>query len=433
MNNPKSKSYYRVENKIPSLQLTPSAESPHRPPTKYIIHANFCTLINPKSAWLLSANYTQHTLPFSLLKNNPFFELKMKASIKFREEQKPLLRAKIPLNILSFPFQSGIVAGESKELSLNLSTFFDAGPIFKIAYRPNNSQNPFSLVCKTGIGHFGSPISSPFTMSAEFNFVGNQNPTFFIHFKPKFGDFSAKKSHSSSVLAKRTESKLNGSVSADEGSVVKSGYFEESGLFHRAGKIGVLPMETGAAAAAATGVMESFFSGTKVNARTALPLKNRAVVNFLWGLRFPPAAPADGAEDAVIVGKNERTTGISFRRFPMLLMDKISIEHVPTKDSKAGAGSGSTLAGSSDVAEVCLNMKKQLEIIQAENGLLRKALDDMRSEFAVGKLNLSTGGGGGAVDKYAGSGRGDRRSSVGGGDRRSPETIGKVTEAGGCE
>ncbi|KAI5671564.1 hypothetical protein M9H77_11928 [Catharanthus roseus] len=315
----------------------------------------------------------------------------MKASIKFREEQKPLLRAKIPLNILSFPFQSGIVAGESKELSLNLSTFFDAGPIFKIAYRPNNSQNPFSLVCKTGIGHFGSPISSPFTMSAEFNFVGNQNPTFFIHFKPKFGDFSAKKSHSSSVLAKRTESKLNGSVSADEGSVVKSGYFEESGLFHRAGKIGVLPMETGAAAAAATGVMESFFSGTKVNARTALPLKNRAVVNFLWGLRFPPAAPADGAEDAVIVGKNERTTGISFRRFPMLLMDKISIEHVPTKDSKAGAGSGSTLAGSSDVAEVCLNMKKQLEIIQAENGLLRKALDDMSIGLIVCFIENSDG------------------------------------------
>lgn len=334
----------------------------------------------------------------------------MKASIRFREEQKPLFRAKIPLNVLSLPFQSGVVAGESKELSLNLSTFFDAGPIFKLAYRPNDSQNPFSFICKTGIGHLGSPISSPFTMSAEFNFVGNQNPTFFLHFKPKFGDFAIKKWHSSSVLSKKIDPKLNGSVSTDGVTVLGTRYFEERGLFPKCGKISVLPVDSAAtAAAAATSVMENVLSGAKVKATTALHLMNRAVVSSRWGLRFPPASAADEVEDAVIVPKNETTSGISFRRFPMLLMDKISIEHVSKEkiatDSKVALGSN--LDSSSEVAEACLNMKKQLEIIHAENSLLRRALEDMKFEFATGKFIRTAGD---PVETGRGCG-GDRRSS----------------------
>ncbi|XP_019198542.1 PREDICTED: E3 ubiquitin-protein ligase At1g63170-like [Ipomoea nil] len=84
----------------------------------------------------------------------------MKASIKFREDQKPLLRAKVPISILSFPFQLGIAAGESKELSLSLGTFFDAGPSIKFSYRPNDSQKPFSFVPKTGLGNYGPRNSS---------------------------------------------------------------------------------------------------------------------------------------------------------------------------------------------------------------------------------------------------------------------------------
>ncbi|KAJ4904899.1 Uncharacterized protein Rs2_18850 [Raphanus sativus] len=124
----------------------------------------------------------------------------MKASMKFREEKNPLFRAKVPLSILGLPFQSGIVAGESKELSLNLSTFFESGPSLKLSYRPNDSHSPFSLVVKTGTGPFGSPVSTSMLMSAEFNLLGNNSstPTFMLHFKPRFGDFSIKKSHSSS-------------------------------------------------------------------------------------------------------------------------------------------------------------------------------------------------------------------------------------------
>ncbi|KAL0014291.1 hypothetical protein SO802_001360 [Lithocarpus litseifolius] len=68
----------------------------------------------------------------------------MKASLKFHEDQKPLLRAKVPLSILGLPFQSGVIAGESKELTLNLGTFSESGPSIKIAYHPNDTWNPFS-------------------------------------------------------------------------------------------------------------------------------------------------------------------------------------------------------------------------------------------------------------------------------------------------
>ncbi|KAG5399713.1 hypothetical protein IGI04_014320 [Brassica rapa subsp. trilocularis] len=141
----------------------------------------------------------------------------MKASMKFREEKNPLLRAKVPLSILGLPFQSGIVAGESKELSLNLSTFFESGPSLKLAYRPNDSHSPFSLVVKTGTGPFGSPVSASMLMSAEFNLLGKGNPTFMLHFKPRFGDFSIKKSHSSSGFD------MIGPVNGEEDSSIEIG------------------------------------------------------------------------------------------------------------------------------------------------------------------------------------------------------------------
>ncbi|CAN1162997.1 hypothetical protein LINPERHAP1_LOCUS28375 [Linum perenne] len=50
-----------------------------------------------------------------------YYRSSNEASIKFRDEQKPpLFMGKIPLNILDFPFQSGIVVGDSKSY---LSTY----------------------------------------------------------------------------------------------------------------------------------------------------------------------------------------------------------------------------------------------------------------------------------------------------------------------
>ena len=292
----------------------------------------------------------------------------MKASLKFREDQKPLLRAKVPLSILGLPFQSGVIAGESKELTLNLGTFFESGPSIKIAYRPNDTWNPFSLVVKTGTGPFGSPISSSMLMSAEFNLIGRGNPSFMLHFKPQFGDFSIKKSQSSVFDGKLVKS-LNGAVPEDDSSIE----VVEKPFMNGASSKTALAVDSTA------GTIAGLFSGIEVAARTTLPVRGRAVVNFRWGVRVPAEVKS--------IGENENpnpnpTAGISFQKIPFLVMNKIGIEHVDGGDSKKKTSPDVNFPpASGDVAEACFTVKRQLEILHAENGLLKKAVEDLRREF----------------------------------------------------
>ncbi|KAK9146273.1 hypothetical protein Sjap_006176 [Stephania japonica] len=212
----------------------------------------------------------------------------MKASLKFREEQKPLLKAKIPLNILGFPFRSGVAAGDTKELSLHLSTFFESGPALKLTYRPNDSLNPFSLVVKTGIGSLGSPISAPMSMSAEFNLLTRDSPKFLVHFRPQIGDFRIKKSIQSlpspspspppvvlftPLEAESDLDEVNG-VDGVSSPPLKNGLFSD----------GKLLVERS--------VCDGLFNGAEITARTVLPVRSTAVVGFRWGMRLPATATA---------------------------------------------------------------------------------------------------------------------------------------------
>lgn len=304
----------------------------------------------------------------------------MKASIKFRDEQKPLIRAKVPLSILGFPFQSGIVAGDSKELSLNLSTFFDSGPSLKLAYRPNDSFNPFTLVFKSGIGHFGSPISSSITMSAEFNFVGKQNPRFLVHFKPQIGDFTLKKSQSSDFVSKL---KVNGDDDkvVDSPAAVSNGYFGKNDLF------------SGEKFSVDAGVVKGYLSGTEVTARTSVPVRSYAAMNLRWGVRLPPV---DDVDAKTLLMKTERTAEFSLKRFPVLVMNKIGIEHVAVAKDKNECDQ--VEQGSGDVAAACLDVRRQLEAIQVENAKIRRAMEDLSSEIVKDRKEI----------KF--SGRADRKS-----------------------
>lgn len=298
----------------------------------------------------------------------------MKASVKFREDQKPLLRAKVPLSILGLPFQSGIVAGESKELTLNLGTFFESGPSIRVGYRPNDTSNPFSLVVKTGTGPFGSPISSSMLMSAEFNLLGSgKNPSFMLHFKPQFGDFSIKKSQSS--VFQKIVGPDDGVVSAETPAV-------DTAFMGK--KITVLPSEN-----QATGILAGVFSGMEMAARTSMPVRNRGVVSLRWGVRVPAEMKSTGANP---------TAGIAFQKIPFLVMNKIGIEHVDVADSKAKTTKaaevekGLTFPGNAEVAEACFTVKRQLEALQSENGLLRKAVEDLRQEIAGATKSISNSG-----------------------------------------
>lgn len=121
----------------------------------------------------------------------------MKASVKYRDDQNPLIRAKVPVSVLGLPFLSSVAAGDTKELTLSLSTFFESGPSLKLSYHPNDPANPFTFVLKTGVGALGSPLGAAMTVSTEFSLLGRGTPAFFLRFKPRLGDFSLRKSAAS--------------------------------------------------------------------------------------------------------------------------------------------------------------------------------------------------------------------------------------------
>ncbi|KAK3446821.1 hypothetical protein EUGRSUZ_A02447 [Eucalyptus grandis] len=279
----------------------------------------------------------------------------MKASLKFREDQKPLIRAKVPLSILGLPFQSGVVAGEPRELALSLGTSFDSGPALRISYRPNDSANPFSLVVRTGTGPLGSPTASSMSMSAEFNLVHRGSPRFMLHFRPALGDFSVKKLQSSERPAKPGFWGGGGgagarTVAAEEEdatievveapAAVNGGFLPENVTFFGK-RITALTPDSPA------GILSGLLSGMEVAARTRVPVRRNAAI-------------------------------------PFLVMNKIGIEHVESTDSKAAAKAvpEPKFASGMDVAEACFSMKHQLEMLQAENGSLKMAIEDIRQEFS---------------------------------------------------
>lgn len=117
----------------------------------------------------------------------------MKASVKVREGQRPLVRAKVPVHVGGLPFYSGITVGDEKELALHVGTNMEAGPACSLSYRPNDAQAPLAVLLKTGFGLWGSPHAAPFIISAEFNLARRENVSFMLRLKPRVGSFSFRK------------------------------------------------------------------------------------------------------------------------------------------------------------------------------------------------------------------------------------------------
>lgn len=117
----------------------------------------------------------------------------MKASVKVREGQRPLVRGKVPVQVGGLPFYSGISVGDEKELALHLGTNMESGPSCSLSYRPNDPQSPLAMLLKTGFGLWGSPHAAPFTIAAEFNIARRDNVSFTLRLKPQVGSFSFRK------------------------------------------------------------------------------------------------------------------------------------------------------------------------------------------------------------------------------------------------
>lgn len=300
----------------------------------------------------------------------------MKASLKFRDEEKPQIRAKIPISVLGLPLLSGASAGEAKDLRLDIATAFVSGPSVRVSYRPNNSWSPFSLVVKTGIGALGSPSSSPMTMSAEFNIIGRGGPSFTIQLKPRFGDFCLKKTTRSAAAAASlpfvpgsTSSVVldaDGEGSGDCADPPGVKFLPENGLFTSTKPYGMSTVIPGPSA----GGIHSLVSGAELTAGSVLPLWNRTVVKFRWGLRIPSDPRSSIVGD---FGSMNSIGRFSLRKLPTLVMSKISIEHTSAEEKSQEK--------SSDDAEARPSVQEQLASLRAENGILRKAVEELRADI----------------------------------------------------
>uniref|UniRef100_A0A1D1ZAI0 CCAAT/enhancer-binding protein delta n=1 Tax=Anthurium amnicola TaxID=1678845 RepID=A0A1D1ZAI0_9ARAE len=306
----------------------------------------------------------------------------MKASLKFRDDQKPLARAKIPISVLGFPFTSGVSAGDARDLRLDLATAFDSGPSLRVSYRPNDPWRPFSLVVKTGIGALGSPASAPMAMSAEFNLVGRGGPSFTIQLKPRLGDFCLLKTAYSApgpspgfllgrAGAADHDTDGEGSVDGGDSPAVAFPGKKPNGI------------STGIPAATAGGIRR-LLSGVELTARSVLPLRHRTAVKFRWGVRIPPELRPGFVGD---FGAKDPITAISPRKLPLLVMSKISIEHA------AGEPEPKRHDEVDGVAVACSSLQQQLAALQAENGMLRKAVEELRADLGGRKPEPVTAGG----------------------------------------
>ncbi|XP_031482233.1 uncharacterized protein LOC116252239 [Nymphaea colorata] len=297
----------------------------------------------------------------------------MKASMKFREDQKPLLRAKVPVGILGFPFVSGISGGDASDLSFSIQTAWIPGLSLKFSYRPNDSYNPFVFAVKSGIGIPNSPEkSSVLAMGAEFSLLRRGNPCFMLQIKPEIGDFSLRRSVVSPSGGNH-RAKLG--ASSDEIPVENRG---ENGMMD-------IPVERmlnfkdslGHSTAAAG--MQEFISGTAIMARTKFPLTKNGFLKIRWGVNFPPDMHAAGSSF------RHSFTGV---KLPFLTVNKISIENV---ESAAGPPATEFPGKEGRHLEVALSkgmlgmMKEDMEALRRENDVVRETIRELKS--VIGKQN----------------------------------------------
>eukprot|EP00249_Psilotum_nudum_P014106 c24672_g1_i1 orf=60-1271(+) len=135
----------------------------------------------------------------------------MKASVKLRDGQTPLIRVKLPVKLLGIPLFSSAALGNRQELALRVGTSLEAGPAFEVVYTPytpNGLARSLSLVLKTGCGPWGSPVRAPVAMAAEFNLLSGNSPAFRLWVKPQVGDFGLSKGFCCPVPNDRSESRL---------------------------------------------------------------------------------------------------------------------------------------------------------------------------------------------------------------------------------
>ncbi|XP_004973878.1 uncharacterized protein LOC101782472 [Setaria italica] len=308
----------------------------------------------------------------------------MKASIKFRDDDRPLMRAKVPIGVLGLPFQSGLAAGgDPRELRFDLSTAFASGPSLRLSYRPNDPGLPFALTVRAGLGPLGSPARAPFALAAEFNLLSPDlsTPAFFLRLKPRFGDFSLSHTLRSPAAAASPAPRKVGEAAPDGDGLGHEREFVHRPSFSFTGS----GLAADVAAAGTKSGVGALLSGMQMTTRSVLPLWGRASLRFNWGLRMPPELLADGGG-----GRSKGAARAPVSKMPLLVMSKLSIEQSPRADadsSKCGSRAEppsprSTDASPGDGEAAAFSLvRRQLESLNVDNMMLRRAVEDLRAEI----------------------------------------------------
>lgn len=300
----------------------------------------------------------------------------MKASIKFRDDDRPLVRAKVPIGVLGLPFLTGVSAGgggDSRDLRFDLSTAFASGPALRLSYRPNDPLQPFALSVRTGLGPLGSPARAPFAISAEFNLLSSSPPAFSLLFKPRTGDFSLANSVISPPASASPAPPLPPPPPSHKLTDLANG-----GDDHRAFSFSGNGFAANVAAAGKSGGgVGTLLSGMRLTTRSVLPLWSKASLRFQWGLRVPPELKAALADD----GYGRKAGNLAINKLPLLVMNKITIEHTPRNPPHSDADKGKKKDAPEFQTEGFSLVKRQLEVLNAESIMLRRTVEDLRAEI----------------------------------------------------
>ncbi|KAK1306706.1 hypothetical protein QJS10_CPA10g01125 [Acorus calamus] len=284
----------------------------------------------------------------------------MKASLKLREEREsPLVRAKVPISVLGFPFVSSASAGgDPSDLSFHIRSGAFGGdgggsPSVKLSYHPNDSLRPFILSVKFGVGGVGSE-GSPLLMSADFSLVGRASPSFQLQIKPRLGDFSLKK-----TIVSSTTTATNNNPNPNQP-------IKENGEVHRVdGLDRPLPWRNWTEFHG----RDSPLTGFVATARTSLPLTKRAALKLRWGLNFPSELGRDS--------------------LPFLTLDKISVESLFAEEVK---GPSKLVPGDLEVLKgMCVWMGREVEELRKENLTMKEKMEQLRCQVPLKGLKKLPG------------------------------------------
>ncbi|KAH7427109.1 hypothetical protein KP509_10G031000 [Ceratopteris richardii] len=125
-------------------------------------------------------------------------------------------------------------------------------------------------------------------------------------------------------------------------------------------------------------------SGWRVVAHSSLPMGSESRLNIRWGMN---------AETDMFQNLHGNLPSITCANLPSLVLEKISFEQLKKPTMKLENTMGSSqldLAPSSfmeedrelsQVSALCHNMKRQLHFMHAENQVLRRAMEDLKSHF----------------------------------------------------